>query len=102
MLRLLGLVIAALAGASGLLFLSAGQAFADHVQCGDAIAQDTMLDSDLLGCSGGGLTITGPDVVLDLNGHTVDGGIYGNGLKQIDDHTWAASPRAVVENGTVK
>ena len=50
MRRLLGLVAAA-AVSMALLALTAGQALASHVQCGDVITQDTTLDSDLT-CSG--------------------------------------------------
>jgi len=50
----------------------AAPAAANHVQCGDTITQDTTLDSDLT-CSGDGLTITGANVTLELNGHTIQG-----------------------------
>ena len=56
--------------------LSATQALATHVQCGDVITQDTTLDSDLLNCPGAGVVIGADNVTLDLNGHV----IQGNGL----------------------
>jgi hypothetical protein len=100
MRAVLGLVFAALA-ASLLLGLGASQALATTVHCGDVITQDAKLDADLLGCADPALTIDGSDVTLDLNGHTVDGGIYGDGLRPVSGGGFSASPRAVVENGTV-
>ena len=49
-----GPFLAAALAAATLLAVSAGQALADHVQCGDVITQDTTLDSDL-NCAGDGL-----------------------------------------------
>jgi parallel beta-helix repeat protein len=70
--RFLGLVLAVLAGA--LFFaLTAGGALASHVACGDVIAQDTTLDSDLTDCPGDGLVIGADNITLDLNGHVIDG-----------------------------
>jgi parallel beta-helix repeat protein len=43
------------------------------VGCGDTIAQDRTLDSDLLNCPGAGVVIGAPGITLDLNGHTIDG-----------------------------
>jgi parallel beta-helix repeat protein len=74
MLRFLGLP--ALAAAT-LIALSAGQALANHVHCGDTITQDTTLDSDLIDCPGDGIVIGADNITLDLNGHTIDGD--GNG-----------------------
>ncbi len=47
-------------------------AAAAHVACGDAIAVDTVLDSDVGPCATG-LTITADSITLDLNGFTVFG-----------------------------
>jgi hypothetical protein len=78
--RLLTLVSLAGIG-SVVLALTAGQALASHVQCGDVITQDTTLDSDLTcpvgpidpstGQSYPALSISADGVVLDLAGHTV-------------------------------
>jgi parallel beta-helix repeat protein len=73
MRKLLGPFLAAALAATTLFALSAGQALADHVQCGDVITQDTTLDSDLIDCPGDGLVIGADNITLDLNGHTVDG-----------------------------
>jgi parallel beta-helix repeat protein len=58
--------------------------------CGDIITQDTVLDHDLLNCSGNGLVIGADNITLDGNGHTISGtlaeetyGIYSNGKSGI-------------------
>src|SRR5215217_1981024 len=58
---------------SGCLALTAGQASASHVSCGDTITADTTLDSDLVNCPSNGIVIGVDDITLDLNGHTIDG-----------------------------
>jgi Right handed beta helix region len=73
MRKLLGPFLAAALAATALFALSADQALANHVQCGDTITQDTTLDSDLIDCPGDGLLIGADNVTLDLNGHTIDG-----------------------------
>jgi parallel beta-helix repeat protein len=60
--------------------LLAAPANAAHVACGDTIAQDTTLDSDLEDCPADGLVITANDVTIDFAGHTVDGIGNGNGV----------------------
>jgi large repetitive protein len=70
-LRGLGHVTAALVGA--LLLLPAAGAEGAHVECGEVITQDTTLDADLLNCPGDGIVIGADGVILDLNGHTIDG-----------------------------
>jgi parallel beta-helix repeat protein len=55
------------------LALSAGQALASHVKCGDTITQDTRLDNDLLNCPGDGVVIGADNITLDLNDHLIDG-----------------------------
>jgi hypothetical protein len=87
MRRLLANLLAALAAAT-FLALSASQALANHVQCGDVITQDTTLDSDLIDCPGDGLVIGADNVTLDLNGHTIDG-------SAADDSAGVRSPRLV-------
>jgi Right handed beta helix region len=72
--------------ALGLALASAqGQAFADHVSCGDVITEDTTLDSDVpfggVGSEcprpGTALTIGADNVTLDLAGHEIRGGSIG-------------------------
>jgi parallel beta-helix repeat protein len=55
------------------LALSAGEAAASHVSCGDEITADTTLDSDLVDCENNGVVIGADGVTLDLNGHSIDG-----------------------------
>ena len=72
MREVLGLLVAALAGAM-LLAPSGAQAYPGAIHCGDTISQDTTLTSDLSDCSGfAGLILMG-DTTLDLNGHTISG-----------------------------
>jgi parallel beta-helix repeat protein len=59
--------------AAACLALTAGQASASHVSCGDTITADTTLDSDLVDCPSNGIVIGADDITLDLNGHTIDG-----------------------------
>ena len=49
------------------------QAMAGPVNCGDTITADTTLNSDLLDCPNNGIVIGADDIILDLNGHTIDG-----------------------------
>jgi parallel beta-helix repeat protein len=81
--------------------LFAGPAAASHVNCGDRITQDTVLDSDLAQCFDG-LRIGADGVTLDLNGHTIDGlsagGRGSNGVGVLSD----GHSHVTVENGTVQ
>ncbi len=63
-----------------LLEIPAQGALASHVQCGDTIAADTTLDSDLPDCLDDGVVIASDGVDLDLNGHTIDGTGVGEGV----------------------
>jgi parallel beta-helix repeat protein len=54
---------------------SAGQILA----CGDVIVSDVVLENDLT-CPGNGLTVTGTDINIDLNGHTIAGAGVGQGI----------------------
>lgn len=49
-------------------------ASAATVSCGAVISTDTVLQNDLIGCPGNGITIVADaDVTLDLNGHRISG-----------------------------
>jgi parallel beta-helix repeat protein len=80
----------------------AGQALA-QVACGDAITQNTTLNSDLSNCSkmvGGivrGVVIGAPNITLDLGGHTIDGVGVGNGV----DNT-AGGERVTIKHGRIR
>lgn len=69
---------------------------ATTVHCGDVITQNTTLDADVLGCTGVAISIQGDNVVLNLNGHTVEG--------TIDAPLQPAAPWRDIEvlNGAVK
>jgi large repetitive protein len=67
------------------LALSANEALASHVACGDTITTDTTLDSDLTNCPGDGLVIAADDVTLNLNGHRLSGLSYGVGIRSSHD-----------------
>jgi parallel beta-helix repeat protein len=55
------------------LALSAGQASASPLRCGDKIKADTKLHRDLVNCPSNGIVIGADGITLDLNGHTIDG-----------------------------
>ena len=100
MRKLLGPFLAAALAAATLLALSADQAFADHVQCGDVITQDTTLDSDLIDCPGDGIVIGADNITLDLNGHTIDGsGFSPSSSNGVDDS--GGFDNVAIENGTI-
>ena len=64
------------------LALAPAAALANHVQCGDVIAQDTTLDSDLT-CAGDGLTVAAASVTLDLAGRSITGSGTGTAVTVI-------------------
>jgi hypothetical protein len=102
MRRFLGLVVAAVA-ATVFLALSAGQALATTVHCGDVITQSVVLDADL-DCSGKGLQIGGSNVTVDLNGHKITGhapvfsGIF---TPHLGDDGGTPPASIMIENGAV-
>ena len=55
------------------LAVSADQAFASPVNCGDTITTDTTLHHDLVNCPNNGILIGANHVTLNLNGHRIDG-----------------------------
>jgi parallel beta-helix repeat protein len=94
MRRLLGPFVVAVLGAATLAGLSAAQALANHVQCGDVITQDTTLDSDLIDCPGVALVVGADNITLDLAGHTISApssAITGEGHRGV-----------AIENGRVR
>jgi nitrous oxidase accessory protein NosD len=97
MIRSLGLKAARVViFAVAALLMTVTSATAAHVQCGDVITQDTTLDSDLA-CTGDGLTVTGSNVTLHLNGHTIQGsGGFTTGVGIFD----AVDPE--VRGGTIR
>src|SRR5262245_25969852 len=69
---------------------------ASHVNCGDTITTNTVLDSDL-SCGGDGIIIGAPNIRLNLNGHTVSGSNAGTGINNPSGHDGIT-----VRNGTVQ
>jgi Right handed beta helix region len=102
MRRLLGPVLAAVA-ATMLLAVSAGQALATTVHCGDVITESVVLDSDL-NCPGDGIVIGASNVTLDLNGHTISGQGSGNGISVLPPPQVPPYTRQNIEvrNGVVR
>jgi parallel beta-helix repeat protein len=58
----------------------ASSAAASGVRCGDAIATNTRLEADLVGCPADGIVIAADHVTLDLNGHRISGHGAGAGV----------------------
>ena len=81
--------------AAAILLVLATPASATHVQCGDTLTSDTTLDSDLVDCHPIGVQVIGPDITLDLNGHTIDGQRAGYGV-------WSFRDGFDIKNGTVR
>jgi nitrous oxidase accessory protein NosD len=59
--------------AGALVMAGSESAAAESVVCGATIGANTTLRVDLVDCPGDGLVIGADDVVVDLNGHTIDG-----------------------------
>ena len=55
------------------------------VACGAQVTGDLRLDNDLT-CAGNGLTVTGDDITIDLNGHALSGNGTGNGITVTASH----------------
>jgi large repetitive protein len=66
------------------------------VTCGQELTASVRLTNDLTNCPGDGLVIGAPRIVVDLDGHTVDGVGLGTGVRN-DGFT-----RVTVQNGTVQ
>jgi len=93
MRKLLGLP-AALSVASVFLALSAVQALGATVTCGERITQSTTVDNDLSGCSGfASLIVSGDNITLDLNHHTISG--------DANSGIFVAGENVTVRDGTV-
>jgi parallel beta-helix repeat protein len=64
------------------------------IACGAQIAGDAKLDNDLA-CTGNGFTVSGDDITIDLNGHSLSGNGTGNGI------TVNASHRVRIFGGSI-
>ena len=81
------------------LALLPASAAASHIQCGDAIIQDTTLDSDLVDCPGAGVVIGAAGITLDLNGHTIAATEESDGQSGVDNS--GGHDGVTVKNGTI-
>jgi parallel beta-helix repeat protein len=68
---------------------------AEAQSCGQVVTENTTLTADL-NCLGDGLVIGADGIVLDLNGHTVDGAGLGVGIRN------DGFDGVTIKNGTVK
>jgi hypothetical protein len=64
-------LLVALAGAAGLPARAAAVPPNPDLECSDTVTASARLTHDLVGCPGDGLVIGAPNVVLDLDGHTI-------------------------------
>ncbi len=101
MRRFCGNKSAWLAVSAGLVLVSLAvspAASAATLSCGAVVSTDTVLQNDLIGCAGNGITIVADaDVTLDLNGHRISGTGGDVGIAA----TVANGFTATVENGFV-
>lgn len=68
----------------------------DPIACGDTITTSTILTEDLVCTSGDGLIIGAQGIVLDLGGHSIDGGgVSAAGVRIDNDHD------VTVRNGSI-
>jgi CSLREA domain-containing protein len=78
------------------------------VSCGQVITQSTLVGNDLFNCPGEGLIIGASNIVLDLNGHTIDGPDYLLGNISGQEEGFPAAIRSsghtnvIIRNGTVQ
>jgi large repetitive protein len=66
------------------------------VRCGQALTASTRVTNDLVECPGDGLVIGAPRIIVDLDGHTIDGVGLGAGI--LND----GYASVTVRNGTVQ
>jgi parallel beta-helix repeat protein len=81
---------------AALMALSAAQASAHNVSCGDTITRDTKLKRDLLDCPADGIVIGRGRITLDLGGHMIVGTGVGNGVDNSGGYN-----RVTIKNGTI-
>ncbi len=75
------------------------------VSCGQVITESTLVANDLIGCMGEGLVIGAPNIMLNLNGHSIVSGV--NVALGQEDGLLAGvrnsgHANVVVKNGTIK
>ncbi|SDU18316.1 parallel beta-helix repeat (two copies) [Jiangella alkaliphila] len=73
------------------------------VTCGQVITKSTKLAADVTGCLGEGIAIGAPNIVLDLNGHTVSSGFVLEPGEEdnLTPGIRSGYPNVEIRNGTV-
>ncbi|WP_162605917.1 right-handed parallel beta-helix repeat-containing protein [Jiangella aurantiaca] len=73
------------------------------VTCGQIITESTKLAADVTGCLGQGIAIGAPNIVLDLNGHTVSSGLVLEPGEEdnLTPGIRSGYPNVEIRNGTV-
>ena len=66
------------------------------VKCGQLVTESTLVTNDLVNCPGDGLVIGADRIILDLNGHTIDGVALGTGVRN------AGFASVTIRNGTIE
>jgi len=75
------------------------------LSCGDTVTESIVLQNDLVNCLGEGLIVGAPDIEIDLNGHTISGGLI---LEPGEEEGLFAGIRntthenVVIKNGTIR
>jgi large repetitive protein len=68
----------------------------EEIPCGQVLTQSTLVTNDLSECPGDGLVIGADRIIVDLDGHTIDGVGLGTGIRN-DGYK-----SVTVKNGTVR
>ncbi|HEV2951489.1 MAG TPA: right-handed parallel beta-helix repeat-containing protein, partial [Actinomycetota bacterium] len=73
------------------------------VHCGQVITESTRLAEDVTGCLGEGIAIGAPNIVLDLNGHTISSGMVLEPGEEdfLMPGVRSGYPNVVIRNGVV-
>ena len=75
------------------------------VRCGQVLKESTLVANDLLGCPGEGLVVGAPNIVVDLNGHTISSGVLvetGQETGLIGGVRNSGHENVVIRNGKIK
>jgi len=80
---------------NGTAYGARGSLLVTSASCGDVITSDLRLENDLA-CAGDGVTVAGPNITINLNGHTISGSGAGVGLRV------TASQDVTIHGGTIR
>jgi len=100
--RALGLLAASALVVGGVVAMAGPAVAAETIHCGESITHSLQAANDIGPCDGDGLIIEKGNVILDLNGHTVQGSNTTNNTanEQVGVHFMRAT-HSTVKNGTV-